>query len=939
MKITNILINQMVEPIGFDLGDSIRIEFSVQTKADFADVQKRLTITGSELDFDSNWREYDNNVFDEHVPLLPRTRYTVRVQLRNQKQQTEQTSFFETGKMTEPYTAEWIGNPNQDLQNTLLRKEFALPQKVKTARLYITGLGLYEAYLNKRKIGTEFLSPGVTAYDKLVQVQTYDVSQMFTDQQQQELVISLADGWYKGNFGFEGGQENIYGNRQIALAELHLEFIDSSQMVIKTDNTWQTTSGKVTKSAIYYGEDYDDTIKVTNWQPAELVNHPTNILRDRLSLPIKIKEQLPVQQIIQTPNGETVLDFGQNHAGWPEFYNQEKLGNTIKLEMGELLQDGNFYRDNLREARAAFEYTSDGQNKWIRPHFTYYGYRYIRVSGFKQQINAANFHSCVLYSDLKTIGKIETENSKVNRLLQNVLWGQKSNFVDVPTDCPQRDERLGWSGDADIFSETALLNMNSYPFFKKYANDMLIEQKQHHGMLTMYAPAMGNEEGGAAIWGDAATIIPWNAYQATGDPAILRQNFQGMQAWVDWISQNTTTPNLWTGRFQFGDWLALDGENPALPTGKTDEDFIASTYYYYSSTIVAKTATVLGKDKDAQKYTKQANAIKQAIKNEYITNNGRLALDTQTGYALALYFDLVPPSQKERVVSDLVSRLAKDQNHLKTGFVGTPLICQVLSDNGHHELAMQLFLNEDFPSWLYAVNLGATTIWERWDSILADGTINPEGMNSLNHYSVGAIMSWVYQHILGLKHLDSGYQEVLFAPQFDYRLKQVNGHYESSYGDLKLAYQLETDEQHTIKLAITVPFGQVVHVSLPRSSGTKIFVNGQFADQPLTLTNGKFSISYQPNKSYIEYYQLETPVKIIMADQFLVKQLQKVNPVFDFLSADDNLQNFGALSLTKLNETLPFVNISNSELNQIEKILRKTPLASERKFLNERRTI
>lgn len=938
LKIKDILVNHYTEPLGYDLDNHLRIEFSTEADHDSSNMQKRITIDANESVFDSQWQQYDNNYFDFELELKPRTRYDVIVWLKTADTQTSAKSFFETGKMNEPFTAEWIGNQDKNIQNTLLKKEFTVPKEVVNARLYISGLGVYEAYLNQQKIGDEFLTPGVTAYDKLVQIQTYDVTEMLKEKSQQELLISLGDGWYKGNFGFDGGKDCIYGDQQMAIAELHIKYDDGSSQIINTDTSWQTTAGKITKSAIYYGEDFDATKEITDWQPAIILQHAKEILHDRLSLPLKVKEYLPVKEIIHTPKGETVLDFGQNQAGWPEFKNQEPSGSEINLQMGEILQDGNFYRDNLREARAAFHYVSNGEKEWIRPHFTYYGYRYVKVSGNSQPLRKDDFRAAVIYSDLEITGGINTTNAKVNRLLENVLWSQKSNFFDVPTDCPQRDERLGWSGDADIFASTAILNMNAYAFFKKYAKDMKIEQAAHNGMLTMYAPAMGVNDGGAAIWGDAATVIPWTAYQATADPAILRQNYSSMKSWVDWIGQATTTKNLWTGCFQFGDWLSLDGENPAMPSGKTDEDYIASIYYAYSSCIVAQTAKILGNNSDAKKYEQQAQAIKTAIKDEFITKNGRLAIDTQTAYALALHFDLVPEEQKKRVVKDLVQRLNKDHNHLQTGFIGTPFICQVLSENGEHKLATQIFLNEDFPSWLYEVNLGATTIWERWNSVLPDGSMNPEGMNSLNHYSIGAIMQWVYQQVLGLRKQTNGYQKVLFAPQFDYRFKNISGHYHSSYGDLKMAYQLETDAKHTIKVNLSIPFGQKVTVKLPRVKD-KVDLNGQPASLPLELTNGNFTISYVPETSYIEYYNTNMPAKQLMNDSKLVKQLKPINPVFDFLQDSDNIKKFGENSLVKLNGLLPFINISDEDFTQINKILDTTPVASERKFLNERRSL
>ena len=773
MKISEIYVNHMHHPVGFELKD-LRIEFSIEAES-FRKIQKCLIIyaNGSEV-MNTGFSEYDNNFFTPELELNPRTHYDVEIRIRDEKEETSARTFFETGKMDEPFLAKWIGNDDKDIQNTVFEKDFELDGQIEEARLYATGLGLYEACLDGEKIGDEYLAPGCTNYRKWVQVQTYDVTKMLTSGQEHSLTFSLGDGWYKGNMGFDGGKSEIYGNRQAMIAELHVRFKEGTETVICSDDSWKTTSGKITRSSIYYGEDLDATIELKDWKKPEILDLPQDILCDRLSMPIRIDERLNVAKVISTPAGETVLDFGQNQAGWIEFYNREPRGTVIKFEMGEILQNGNFYRENLRDARAAFQYTSDGNEGWVRPHFTYYGYRYVRVTGNTLDINPDDFKAAVMFSSMDQTGSLKTDNRKVNRLFQNVQWGQKSNFFDVPTDCPQRDERLGWTGDADVFSNTAAFNMNVFEFFKKYSRDMAVEQKDHGGMLTMYAPSMGVDDGGAAVWGDAATIVPWNMYQVYGDPAILRQNYTEMKAWVDWITQNTKTENLWTGCFQFGDWIALDGENPALPTGKTDEDFIASVYYCYSAEIVSKAAAILGHDEDAAFYSEKAAAIRKAIQNEYITANGRLAIDTQTGYALALYFNLVPENQQQRVLNDLTARLGKDDGHLKTGFVGTPFICQVLSRFGNHRLATKIFMNEDFPSWLYAVNMGATTVWERWNSVLEDGSMNPDGMNSLNHYSIGAIMEWGYRYLLGIRNHTPGYQKVVFSPNFDYHLKMVD---------------------------------------------------------------------------------------------------------------------------------------------------------------------
>ena len=549
MKISEIYVNHMHHPVGFELKD-LRIEFSIESES-FRKIQKCLIIStnGSEV-LNTGFSEYEDNFFTPELELNPRTRYDVEIRVKDEQEETSARTFFETGKMDEPFLASWIGNEDKDIQNTVFEKSFELDGNVREARLYATGLGLYEACLDGEKVGDEYLAPGCTNYRKWVQVQTYDVTEMLTSGSRHSLTFSLGDGWYKGNMGFDGGKSEIYGNRQAMIAELHVKFEDGTETVICSDDSWKTTSGKITRSSIYYGEDLDATIELKNWKKAEILDLPRDVLCDRLSMPIRIDERLDVVKVISTPAGETVLDFGQNQAGWLEFYNREPKGTVIKFEMGEILQNGNFYRENLRDARAAFQYTSDGNEGWVRPHFTYYGYRYVRVTGNTLDINPDDFKAAVMFSSMDKTGSLETDNKKVNRLFQNVQWGQKSNFFDVPTDCPQRDERLGWTGDADVFSNTAALNMNVFEFFKKYARDMAVEQQSHGGMLTMYAPSMGVDDGGAAVWGDAATIVPWNMYQAYGDPAILRQNYEAMKSWVDWITQNTRTENLWTGCFR-----------------------------------------------------------------------------------------------------------------------------------------------------------------------------------------------------------------------------------------------------------------------------------------------------------------------------------------------------------------------------------------------------
>lgn len=932
MKITSITINHITEPLGFLL-ENLHISFKIKSETK-EKIKKQLIIKHHDkIDYQTDFLTYDNNIFEPKLSLNPRTRYDVIINIQRESGEIiNACSFFETGKMTEDFEAQWITNKDKTIQNTLFRKKVTISKKVIKARLYMTALGVYETFIDGKKVGNEFLAPGVDDYTQWVQVQTYNITKAF-QKGEHECLISTADGWFKGPYGFIEGVDCIYGDQHRAIAEYHIDYEDGSHEVIATNSSWETTAGYVTKSSIYYGEDRDDTIEIKDWQPVDISNADKNLLSDRLSLPIVVKETLDVKEVIQTPAGETVLDFGQNHAGLFRFYNRTPKGTKIYLQVGETLQEGNFYRDNLRTARAAFEYISDGIEKWVQPSFTYYGYRYIKVEEI-DNLNPNDFKADVIYSDMENTGNITTQNSKVNRLFQNVIWGQKSNFVDSPTDCPQRDERLGWTGDANVFSNTALLNMNAYAFYRKFLKDVAIEQRLNDGRAPMYAPAFGNEDGGGAIWGDATTFVPWNAYQATGDASILIEHYDAMRDWVDWISRHTSTPNLWTNCFQFGDWLALDGENPAMPTGKTDEDFIASIYYYYSAHIVSETAKIMGNTTDEIKYAELSQGIKTAIHDEYISKNGRLTIDTQTAYALALQFNLISKEQTDRVVSDLVHRLNKDDNHLKTGFVGTPYANQMLSKYGHHQLATTIFLHEDYPSWLYAVNLGATTVWERRNSIMPDGSMNPEGMNSLNHYSIGAIMEWAYKYVLGIRNPKKGYQEFDFAPEFDIRLNKVNGYFDSSYGKIAVAYEIETDDNHTIKMTLSIPFGTTAHVKLPRSENVIVMLNNhEHIGGEFELTAGTYNISYQPTQDYIERYSAETSAAEIMSDTYLVEKIDQIDPVLDFFRNDPDAVNggLGKLSLKKLNEILPFITISQENLAKINELLENTPVISQRK--------
>jgi alpha-L-rhamnosidase len=664
--------------------------------------------------------------------------------------------------------------------------------------------------------------------------------------------------------------------------------------VISSDETWKARRSRIIDSSIYDGEVYDATFNDLTIYEVKEIALGFDKLKARLSLPVKVKERLKVVEVIKTPAGETVLDLGQNMVGWMEFKINAPKGTEVLLQHGEILQEGNFYRDNLERAKAEFRYISDGEEAVVRPHFTYYGFRYVKVSGWHGEVNAEDFTGCVLYSDMETTGHIETNNPLVNRLFLNALWGQKGNFLDVPTDCPQRGERLGWTGDAQVFSGTASFNMDTFAFFSKYSYDIAREQEGRNGAVPIVVPVTSMNAGSASGWSDVATIVPWTAYVQFGDKKILEQQFESMKAWADYIrreDENSGSRRLWTTGFHFGDWLALDGENPNSFAGGTEEGFIASAYYCYSSMLVAKAAKVLGKEELFREYETLSNEVREAIREEYFTKTGRLGLKNQTAYILALYFDLVPVGKKDRVITDLRERLKRDKNHLKTGFIGTPYFCKALSENGCNDLAYTLLLNKDYPSWLYAVTMGATTIWERWNSVLPDGKISGTDMNSLNHYSYGSIVEWMYRYMAGINPVEDkpGFGQVKIAPQPDYRLKYAKASYNSAVGLYES--QWEISEEGNLSFKIVIPFNASATVTLPNSKIENVKIDGKkltdtFLNAVQTgenvsieLISGSYEFFYVPEVSYIKYYSTNFSFKELVENEETKKVLIETLPV------------------------------------------------------------
>ncbi|SLK20917.1 MULTISPECIES: alpha-L-rhamnosidase [unclassified Paenibacillus] len=939
MKITNLKTNHVSNPLGFAIeypSLSYVVTETTATKQIAAQIEIALDEAFINIVFVSGKKEdIDSLAYIPSLTLAPRTRYYWRVRVWNERGEDaiSETAWFETAKQEEAWTAQWITPELDSSVHPVLKRSFEIAGSVVQARAYVCGLGVYEMTLNGAKVGDEYLAPHYNAYHKWLQYQTYDITDML-QLGTNTVDVGLGNGWYKGRFGFEGDTTGeLYGDHFALLSEIIITYTDGTEVVFKTDTSWRATRSQVLDSNIYDGEIYDATLDVSEEYPVKETNLGYERLMARKSLPVVIKETLKPIEVLTTPAGETVIDMGQNMVGWLQFRTQAPRGSVIHLQYGEVLQDGHFYRENLRSAKAEYTYTSDGNEAIIRPYFTFYGFRYIKVEGWIGKLDLDDFTGCVVYSDMDRIGYLETSHSGINRLYENALWGQKGNFLDTPTDCPQRDERMGWTGDAQVFSGTANFNMDTYAFFNKYGHDLWMEQEDRDGMVPMVIPVGRVQGGGSSAWGDAATIIPWNSYVHSGDKGILEQQFDSMKAWVDFIKRNDDESGgkrLWTVGFHFGDWLALDGDNPDSPMGGTDTHFVASAYYAYSADIVAKAAKVLGHEDIAETYVQLALEVRAAIKDEFFTSNGRLAVDTQTAYAVALFMNLVPEQYTPRIEEDIRMRLRKDQNHLRTGFVGTPYLNRVLSEHGSNDIAYTLLLNDDYPSWLYAVNMGATTIWERWNSILPDGKISEDGMNSLNHYAYGAVVEWMYRNMAGINPVEDkpGFRHALLAPLPDFRIQWVKAHVDTAAGRYKSEWRF--DEQGHLFFSFSIPFNATATIKLPHAQMENVTLNGVIlTDSGLPVTqeeentvievsSGTYEVSYAPSKAYKKILSTHTPLNDLLRNEGGREALSGFSPVFATL----NPETIGPMGEASIRELASYPSFSAPE-EQLDELDRK----------------
>jgi alpha-L-rhamnosidase len=712
--------------------------------------------------------------------------------------QWSEPSFWQMGLLhASDWEAKWIkpGFAEDSLMrpSPLFRKGFTILKKIQSATAFITAHGLYEAYINGKRIGDAYLTPGWTSYNKRLQYQAYDVTTLLQINNNVAGAI-LGSGWYRGNLVWEG-RKDFFGKELGLLFQIQIVYTDGSTETIVTDESWRSSVGAILSSEIYHGEindareektgwmmtNYDDK----NWYGVSVQDYDKNVLVATYNEPVRKHEIFKPLRIFKTPLGEQVIDFGQNLVGFVQVKVSGKEGDRITIYHAEVLDKaGNFYTANLRSAKQRNVYVLNGKGDEIfEPHFTFQGFRYIKIEGFPGEIRPENITAVALYSDMKPTGYFSTSNALLNQLQHNIQWGQKGNFLDIPTDCPQRDERLGWTGDAQVFSRTAVFNMQGNNFFTKWLKDVAADQFPD-GRVPHVIPNVLGSDGGATGWADVATIIPWNLYLAYGNKRILEDQYASMKAWAAYMVNNSEN-DLWNKGSHFGDWLFYSPEDDVDGMAAvTDKFLIAQCFFAHSIQLCENAATVLGNTKDVFYYSKLLRRIKNAFVKEYVTSSGRLVSGTQTAYVLALNFDMFPENLRKQAAKRLVANIENYDNHLSTGFLGTPYICHVLTKFGYDTVAYKLLLQETYPSWLYPVKMGATTIWERWDGQKPDSSFETPGMNSFNHYAYGSIGDWMYRVIAGIDTYEDmpGYKHIRIMPHIGGNLSFTNADLLTNYG-------------------------------------------------------------------------------------------------------------------------------------------------------------
>ena len=796
------------------------------------------------------------NVVYEGQSLKSLERYYWRVRVWGKDGRVSRwsgTGMWQMGIMDESmWLSDWIepSKYRSGYSSHLFRKAFTASETVRRATLCITAHGIFHAYINGERVGQDYLAPGWTSYNNRLEYRQYDVTDMIV-KGINVIGAEVGGGWYRSHIAWGGTIGNFYGDVLGLLAQLQISYDDGSEEIVGTDASWKTSPGNVVYSEIYNGETVDGRIDNgpwclplyddSDWDPVFLPDTSTMKKQDNgytlrrfdkgtlVSTLSENPEKLSVvyPTIFTSPDGERILDYGQNLVGWERATLSGAAGDTIRLLHAEVLDEkGNFYTENLRAAKATSTYILGGDGReTFEPKFTFYGFRYIKIEGVKYDLSPRDFPVYVVSSNLKQTGKFKCSNELVNRLQHNIVWSQRDNFLDIPTDCPQRDERLGWTGDAMVFARTASFNMKVVSFFRKWLMDVVGDQRDD-GMIPNVIPHVGRyTDGGSAGWGDVITIVPWIMFRIYDDREIIRYCYPAMKKWLEYYMKNSKD-YLCTQEYHFGDHLSIGGYPffSEIPTF-TDKKFIAQCYFAYSASIVAECAGLLGLDAEKLYFKELSDKVKKAFNDEYVTPNGRMSCETQTAYLLVLKFDMVDDSLKHAMAERLAALIRKTDCHLSTGFLGTPLICEVLTEYGYEDLAYRLLLQDSCPSWLYPVKCGATTIWERWDGIKPDGTLYNPDMNSFNHYAYGAVGDWLYRYVAGIREAEPGYKKIIVSPLVSEYLTYAEGSIYSNYGEIYSRWERRDDG--TIFMKVLIPVNTVAEIFLPVDSVDAVRESGR----------------------------------------------------------------------------------------------------------------
>jgi len=737
--------------------------------------------------------------------------------------------------------SDWIARPvgavrNEDPHSderrpSLVRRTFDIRDGLVRARLYATAHGLYEAEINGRRVGDDALSPGWTVYGRRLRYYTYDITPLLHTGRN-AIGAWLGDGWYRGRLGWYGGFRNLYGDDQSFLGQLEFLYSDGRRETVGTDWSWRSAASPILRSGIYDGEDYDAREEHTGWSQPDFDDAGWDVVSERhrdpatlvapTAPPVRCTQEVAPIAVLTSPSGARILDFGQNLVGRVRIRVTGPAGTAVAVRTAEVLQDGELYTRPLRSARSRDSYVLAGraQEEW-EPRFTFHGFRYAEITGWPGDLDADAASGAlvarVYHTDLERTGWLTVSDPALQRLHENVVWGMRGNIVDLPTDCPQRDERVGWTGDIQVFGPTAATLFDVSGMLTGWLRDLAVEQLPD-GTVPWYVPVIPAVDKWTplrpgAAWGDVATLLPWTLYQRFGDEGVLRDQFDSARAWVDLVARLAGPNRLWDSGFQLGDWLdpAAPPEDPA--SGRTDRYLVATAYFAHSARTVSRIAGVLGLQADADRYGTLADEVAAAFENAYVLADGSMTSDAQTAYALGLRFGLISDDARRRAAGDrLATLVAASGNRIATGFVGTPLVSDALTDAGHVDAAYALLLERECPSWLYQVEMGATTIWERWDSLLPDGTVNPGKMTSFNHYALGAVADWMHRVVAGLAAADPGYRLIRFAPRPGGGLAHAAARHRTMYGEAAISWRWEGDDLHARML---VPVGSTAIIDLP----------------------------------------------------------------------------------------------------------------------------